>query len=474
MVHDRDTRARAGARHVDVVTGLTFFVVALLSIPPIYFIGAAGSIASPAIVFALAALLWWFLARILYGSGIDRGLQPMRIAMLAFVGVVLFSYALFHRWHQPVPWSNAADRGLLLVIALLGLVLLTSDGVDSMDRLRVLLRRITFGVALVAIVGISQYIFKQDFVSPVFNWIPGLATNDVVAFAGHTSEFTTLRRVSGTANHPIEFGVVLAMAYPLAADYALTDRARSGIRRWWQVAVILVAQPMAQSRSGILATAVASLVLLTAWPPPALRKMAAWAPATLVALRFAFPGLLGTITGLFLHFQSDSSYQTRAEDYGNVGSYIAEHPIFGRGFGTFLPQDFFFLDNQYLMTLIELGVVGLVAVLGVMFTGIVLSFRASRWALTPEERLLARSLCASIAGATLTLGTFDFFSFQMATGVLFLLLGCAGALWRLLRAQAKAAGDTKPRSLPRPRTLDELVPMPRPAPESAIGARPVA
>jgi O-antigen ligase len=411
-------------------------------------------------VLALAALLWWCFGRILYGSGIDRGRQPIRVTLMLFVGAVLISYALFNRELQPVDFSNAADRGLVLVFALAGLVLLAADGIDRTDRLMVLLRRMTFAVALVAIVGIVQYVSKQDFVSPVFNAFPGLTTNDVVAFAGRSSAFTDIRRVSATATHPIEFGVVLAMAFPFAAFYALTDRFRRGLHRWWQVAVILIAQPMAQSRSGMLATAVAAVVLFCAWPKPAIRKVLGWLPVSLVALRFAFPGLLGTITGLFLHFQGDSSYTSRTQDYGNVGKYIAQHPLFGRGFGTFLPKDFFFLDNQYLMSLIDIGVVGTVAVIALMVSGIVLAFRASRWAMTHERRLLAISLCAAIAGGTLTLATFDFFSFQMATGMLFLLLGCSGAMWRLFRAEALAAGYTSPPSLGRPRTLDDVAPPP--------------
>ena len=42
------------------------------------------------------------------------------------------------------------------------------------------------------------------------------------------------------------------------------------------------------------------------------------------------------------------------------------------------------------------------------------------------------------AGA-ISAGTFDLFGFGMASGFLFLLLGCAGALWRLGRADRELA-----------------------------------
>ncbi len=89
-------------------------------------------------------------------------------------------------------------------------------------------------------------------------------------------------------------------------------------------------------------------------------------------MRFAIPGLLGTIRYLFLHMFEDDSYEGRRQDYSVVGRFIKERPLFGRGFGTFLPERYVYLDNQYLGLLIELGIVGMLAFFVILlFVGIV-------------------------------------------------------------------------------------------------------
>ena len=35
-----------------------------------------------------------------------------------------------------------------------------------------------------------------------------------------------------------------------------------------------------------------------------------------------------------------------------------ERPLFGRGFGTFLPELYRYIDNTYLLGLVEFGIVG--------------------------------------------------------------------------------------------------------------------
>lgn len=84
------------------------------------------------------------------------------------------------------------------------------------------------------------------------------------------------------------------------------------------------------------------------------------------------PGLIGTITNLFATFfaGSDSSTQARTVKYSAIVPYLKEHPWFGRGFGTFTPDLYFFTDNQYMLTLAEMGIVGLVALLALFVTGI--------------------------------------------------------------------------------------------------------
>ena len=78
-------------------------------------------------------------------------------------------------------------------------------------------------------------------------------------------------------------------------------------------------------------------------------------------LRAIIPGLIGTLRNLFLAIGagSDSSAQSRTIAFQHAAPLISAHPLFGQGFGTFLPNILFYTDDQYLNSLIEIGAVGL-------------------------------------------------------------------------------------------------------------------
>jgi O-antigen ligase len=111
--------------------------------------------------------------------------------------------------------------------------------------------------------------------------------------------------------------------------------------------------------------------------------------------------------------------------------FIAHHPWFGQGFQTFFPQTYFFVDNQYLTSLIETGVVGALALLTLFVTGWLTARSARLAAVDAQTRDLAQCLAASVAAAAVSFGTFDGLEFSIAPGLCFLLLGCVGAAWRL-------------------------------------------
>ena len=85
--------------------------------------------------------------------------------------------------------------------------------------------------------------------------------------------------------------------------------------------------------------------------------------------------MLGSILGLFTGIGDDSSAQSRIDSYSVAASYIVNSPFVGRGFGTFLPRYRIF-DNQYLQSAVEIGLVGIVVLLGLLISGVV----AGNWA----------------------------------------------------------------------------------------------
>ena len=193
-------------------------------------------------------------------------------------------------------------------------------------------------------------------------------------------------------------------------------------------------------RSAILGIITIGLVLLPTWSKQERRVAYVVTLISSVAMWALVPGLLGTLRSLFLQLGagSDSSTTSRTGAFSAAGAFISEHPWFGRGFGTFLPQTYRFLDDQYLGTLIETGIVGFLVLLTVFATGWIAARSARRVSNDPEIRDLAQCLAASVAVAVVSFATFDALSYQIAAGLTFLLLGLH---WRALATHAQRDGD---------------------------------
>lgn len=444
---------RLDEARLPAVVFLVGYAFLLLCIPSQLIVKPLGAPGTPANLWGLGALLWWMCATL---GGQNRGHRsPIRWAMLALTTSLLLSYAagMLNGWFAPVEvheatgdifdyvpatveslstaMISAADRGLLTFGGWLGIVLLTADGLRSWGDVERLVKWMVWFGAFVATLGIIQFFTGLDIAS--FFRIPGLVANSDF---GAVDSRSILRRVSGTAVHPIEFGVVMAALLSFALHRLIYVR---GSRwTWVPVALIGVALPLSVSRSAILAGGVIIIVLFSGWSGRIRRRALIIIPFAVVAVRVMVPGLVGTITSLFANVFVDPSITGRTDDYTVVFNLYNDHPLLGRGLFTFIPRYYRILDNQYLGNLLELGIVGLVTVIGVYLTGIFLARGARRRTRNTRNRHLALAISASLSGVVLSFVTFDAWSFPMAAGLTFLLLGMAGAVWRIADSSALA------------------------------------
>ena len=159
------------------------------------------------------------------------------------------------------------------------------------------------------------------------------------------------------------------------------------------------------------------------------------APLALTAVFMSSPGVIGTLTKLFQAGASDDSVKARLIDYPEVERLVNQAPWFGHGGGTYLPENTdYILDNQYLKTSIELGLVGFLALAVYFLVPVISALVARRHSRDPDLRML----CAALAGAGLSAAvcsiTFDSLSFPMFSNVYALVIGFTGACWRLAAA----------------------------------------
>jgi O-antigen ligase len=284
-------------------------------------------------------------------------------------------------------------------------------------------------MSIVALIGLLQFRVGFDLTRHLIK-IPVLQVNGnyeaVLARGG-------FGRPAGTATHPIEFGVVVASTIAFALHLLLYDHAWPRSRRIIALVLLAAAVPAALSRSAILVIVTVLVFFFVGTTPHNRIRSLLALPVAAAALFVSTPGIIGSLSKLVLGAGSDPSIQTRTSDYAAVAHYFRTSPIIGRGPGTFLPT-YRLLDNQYLLTLIELGTAGLIALLWLLTIPYFLGRGARRRSRTEGNRNLGQMLAAVGTCAALSSFTYDAFSFPMFTVFTALVTGLAGAMWGISRS----------------------------------------
>ncbi|WP_138443657.1 O-antigen ligase family protein [Sinomonas susongensis] len=410
----------------DAKTVLTIFL-ALCLVPSYLTFTVIGTVGRPATLLALGLFAWWLADKLRRHVAVPWPFQPVRWALAAVVIAVLASYAGAMFRGLPGAEISPADTGLLLVAAWCGLCLVTHDGLRTMDDVIIMVRRIVTTGALMAALGLAQFITKTSLLAWIS--IPGMSGDT----AGAIDQRGGFVRAAGTASHPLEYGLVLCAILPLALALALEDRERGVLARWWPAAVIGTAAVLSVSRSALIAAVVAIAVLFVSWSPR-VRAAASLIGCGILGLVYvSVPGFAGTLLGMFTGAAGDPSVSSRLNSYDVAFGMASRSPILGRGFGTLLPS-YVYLDNEYLGVIVELGLVGLAAVLWFFATGIVCAWGSSRRARTPFQQQLGSAIAAALCASAVSFTFFDALSFPLSAAFTFMLLGLAGAYHRVSSA----------------------------------------
>jgi O-antigen ligase len=430
------TLVRSLSSRFRAVLLLQVFAVALFVIPSDTVIKAIGAGGYPAALVAMFGFAAYAVVTLLgFHNPLARH-HPIRAVLCVLWLSVLVSYVLMDRSALTIPEMASADRLLMLLAVITGVALIAAEFLGSLEDIRRVLRVLCWGGAFCGIVAALQFWMSLDLAAYLRD-LPGFSINfDDVAIATRGG----LNRVSGTSIYPIELGVVAGMLLPLAIYLAIHDGVGSLRQRWVRVGLIALAIPVSVSRSGVVSVAVAVGVLVVLMPPPQRLLAICALPFSLAAIFMTAPGLIGTLATFFGAGTNDASVASRVSDYPMVERFLEQAPLFGQGGWTYFPDNAIdILDNQFLKSAIELGLVGVVA-LGIFFlVPAITALGARRQSVDPELRLL----CAALAGAALAAFacsfTFDSLSYPMFTGLYALVIGLIGSAWQLAFAEAPAA-----------------------------------
>jgi polysaccharide biosynthesis protein PslJ len=428
LIAEHTYTSRRRRAFVDVPVVLSFTICLLFLLPEGLILPNLNIVGRPGLVVALLLFCWWVLAR-LNPWLVMVGPQPLRWLVLAYMIAFLLSYLAGMLRGLTSLEQNGQDTAVLAAAEFIGIVLVAADGIPNFERLRGVLRVFVWCAGFMAVVGLLQAVLKIDITRHLL--LPGLQLKGELA--GLENRGTGQFRVAGTALHFIEFSALMAMAVPYAIHFARFAPSRRHRRLAAGVALLAAGViPMSISRTGIIALAVAILVMLPTWGWRLRYNLLVVGGGLVGVLAVVKPGLIGTVRSMFTGAGNDPSIQGRTERYALIGHWIAQRPWLGRGPFSVVPgvNGGIVFDNQWLYTMVTQGVVGAAALAAMHIAGITLAAIAFRRSREAELRHLCVALISTQLIAILAEGTYDAFYFTTYTSTLALMLGISGAVWR--------------------------------------------
>lgn len=387
-------------------------------------------------VFLLLLVFAWLVG--LIGGRSHLSAQGQAYVLILFTAVLFITQIVNFNEVNAGSTEPEALKSLSYFLSFVIVFLLVTSTLDSLSAIDKLLRALVIGAAIVAVAALYDSRFSYNVFEHLHQWIPVLDYHPREVDAARGG----LIRVYASAQHPIALSVALLMMVPLAIY--LAGRAAIVLRsRLWAAAAIVCA-------AGALATVSrTTVVMMIAMAIVALalrgRAMVRYWPLLLVlpvVVHFTAPGALGGIykslfpeEGLVTSLD-DRPGQTgsgRVADLGPGLELWRESPLVGKGIGEqTVPNDAppgavvaegpdLIFDDQYLNTVVTMGLLGFVAVVWFVWGSVIRLARAARRRLgQPSDLLAACSISAAGFGASMAV--FDAFYFVQSTLFFFMIV----------------------------------------------------
>jgi len=401
---------------------------------------------------------------------------PLGLILFALAGSLLLNPSRVGGTMSIVIKSVSLEASFLLVIYLVVSVVRTRVILDWLVKILVSAGTIV-GASAILERKLGYSIFNHEhMLLAVFHFNPPSAA-DLFRFGNS--------RAQASSGNAIELGAVMAMLVPFAIYLGVTR----GQRRWYGAAMVMLAGGFASgSRTGLIAIVAMLIVFLWLRPRQTLSCWPALIPL-LIVVHFLDPGAIG---GLYASFnpqgglvssESQTTYgpggtlqnTSRLSRWGpELHEFANYNPLFGEGFGTRVvgrtsigeqitgfgdysfngqgslsanPQDNAeILDDQWLGTLLETGVLGVIGWLWLFGLAIKRLGRRAKLERDTPEGLLPVAMAAALAGFVASMWFYDAFTFTQGDFLMHLLIGFTAVLLLLPVATPTGAGRAAVRS----------------------------
>lgn len=346
----------------------------------------------------------------------DRPFVPRRSPFDGPIVFLLAAMVLSALVNLPT-MSSVAVYGVFRKIGLYGidyflLFWIALSVLTTEERIRRLLRVLTGVIVFTAVLGLIEHVSGRNVFDYLAPYLPQRLGQQVrSASQGFIPTRGLINRARATFEQPLGFGTMLTMTLPFAAVFALVARQRVSRIAWGAGACLIgAAILLTAGRSIYVLAALTFLTMLIFLPDRKTRLAAASIGLVIIAMFLAQADVRRTMLTFVSAKRGDAlegSVQARVDDYGPVIALLEERPLAGYGPRSFAPDSLrenrlltaesnIVLDNTYLGTLAETGVVGLMALTSLLAVVYGSAWRALRASRTREQYLVRLALVVSV------------------------------------------------------------------------------
>lgn len=335
-------------------------------------------------------------------------------------------------------YQEQVMRTLAVLVSFLLVFVFCVNAIRTWRAVELVLGVLVAGGAVLALLAVLESRTGWSPFAHIDHYLPALqptAIGDLDRVALGSLQRDGRFRALGSAEHPVALGALFALLAPVAAALAIRRRSVLSVVSL----VLLVIGAVATGSRTPIVMLVVGFALFSALEWQATKRFVPAAVVVIALSHFLMPGALGSLRASFDFGRIEAEQRTnpssvtsggRISDIAPSLSEFANRPLLGQGVGTRVTTGDLanarILDNQWLGSLLDMGLVGVagLAWLIARFVGRL----CSRAVLAPErDSVLFVALASAALAYAAGMLTFDSLAFTQVTVVFFVILaiGCA-------------------------------------------------
>jgi O-antigen ligase len=320
-------------------------------------------------------------------------------ALLLFIVIAISSLVLNDSTIVRLNEMDLAIRKLALLFSYVLLFVIVASSVKPSE-----VRNLTiFMIVLASITATGALVEYRTGYNAFFNWTSHLFP---VVMPGELGAIDSIGRKSvvGPTIHPLAVAMMMSLVLPFALTGFLSSTEGRRKLLYALATVLMIAAAFGTQRKTSVVAPAFGMIVLFAYRPRAVRRLLPILVGLLVVVHIAAPGALGGVTDQLKpgNLFGVMSTKDRQSDYGAIKPDVIQHPLVGRGYESYDQKKYRILDNQYLTTIIGVGVLGILSYLGIFAAILRLAHRMTR---SDDPERAAAAMAASAAIASLVVGS---------------------------------------------------------------------